>query len=1677
MSKMIRSSFRILNLLVIVVMTFTAPVGVLAAPSPTGATIASDLPDYNPGATVTLTGAGWTGGESVDITVNDDAGQTWSLNSDPDPVTNDSGAFTYQFQLPNWFVANYSVTATGLTSGTATTSFTDLSIGTYDQCSNDDGDGYAGGDTGCRWINGNLQRNNSVYFEGDATVQRLWLTGFVPGTTHTVTLKYGTTKGGKHAYDFLTTWDWSEDWIDLTDRCQDITGCTTAAETYKDIPQDPNVPNSFEPSAPGDRQFVMRGGTLNSATTPTIVSGSYSGDSETAITVNFTVASSGAMCPTTGADRGTCGVALWFGAHVSAQANWGLGMGAGSISGSPYHVALDAVDNASVGQRDNQMQADVVTFFPNGTIIIVKDAQPDDSQDFSFNLSSSTISQNFSLDDDNDPTLPNTTSPNYSVPPGTYTVQELNIPSGWTLAGLTCTVSGTSGSSFTTDIATGTANITLVSVANTTTGDTVTCTYVDNRNTGSLKLTKSLTGGPQDYTGPFTINYDCDGTAYDGSVQVNAGSSQTVSGIPSGTSCTISETLPNPPAGYSFGTPSFSPSATVTISSGTTVEVTTNNTLTLDTGSLKLTKSLSGGPQDYTGPFTINYSCTDGTNGSVQVNAGSSQTVSNIATGASCTISETLPTPPAGYSFGTPAFSPSATVTIGNGTTVEVTTNNSLTRDLGSLVLAKSLTGGPAGYTGPFTINYDCGAGYTGSVSVAAGSSQTVSGVPTDTTCTVSETLPNPPPTGYSFGIPTFSPSDTVIIPAGNGSSVTVTTNNSLTRDTGSLKVNKTLDDDGSGFSDNFSINYDCGGDLSGTLTVPPGGSSTVSGIPTGSSCTVTEPSLPTPPTGYSWSTPVITGSPAAITTSGATVEVTVANSLTRDLGSLVLAKSLTGGPAGYTGPFTINYTCTDGTSGSKSVNAGSSETVSGIPTGTTCTVSETLPTPPTGYSFGTPTFSPADTVTIPVGNGSSVTITTNNSLTRDTGSFKITKTTSNPDAATLPAFTGTYNCGTGYTGTWSVADGGSQTVTGIPTGNTCSVTEDALSPISGYTWGTPTFNPASIVISTKDQTFEIVVGNSINRDRGSLKITKQTSNPDGVTLPASFTGTYDCGGGYSGSFSVADGASQTFGGIPTGSVCTVTETMPTPIPGYTWGTITYTPSSITISTTGGTFEIVVGNSITRDRGSLKIYKTLSNPDGASVQSSFTVNYNCGAGYTGQVSVASGSPATVNGIPTGSTCTVTEVAPTPIPNYTWGTITYTPASVTIDTKDQTFSITIGNSITRDRGSLTIVKKVINDNGGTATVSAFGLNTTAGTLTFDSGAASGTTTTYTSQKLTVVTGNYTLRENDIYGYTEGSWSCTYGTANPTTYNNGSVYVAKDKDVVCTITNDDQPGTIVVIKNAKPAEGSFSFTTTGTGYNGFTLTGATTGNGNVNSQTLNVGTYTVKEGTQLSWILTGIGGSTDINTPYNCVVTGSGGSTGVGDLTTQTATINLKNGDTVTCTFENTGNGATRTQGFWATHPELAQIAWFGGTAYGHTFPGVAAVTGIGDRSICGRALEGPGVKDISKLMGGFWSDISKTSTGAKRSALDQARMQLLQQLLAAELNASAFGSIPSGGSGMFAQWETALCGTNQNNLNTAKQQAASFNSQGDNSTFTPGTSANSKYARLIANIPFWDIIKP
>ncbi len=65
-----------------------------------------------------------------------------------------------------------------------------------------------------------------------------------------------------------------------------------------------------------------------------------------------------------------------------------------------------------------------------GQIVVVKDATPDDPQDFSFTAGGGLTPASFSLDDDANGTLSNTQSFNSVVPGSGYSVAE-TVPAGW----------------------------------------------------------------------------------------------------------------------------------------------------------------------------------------------------------------------------------------------------------------------------------------------------------------------------------------------------------------------------------------------------------------------------------------------------------------------------------------------------------------------------------------------------------------------------------------------------------------------------------------------------------------------------------------------------------------------------------------------------------------------------------------------------------------------------------------------------------------------------------------------------------------------------------------------------------------------------------------------------------------------------------------------------------------------------------------------------------------------------------------------------------------------------------------------------------------------------------------------------------------------------------------------
>lgn len=141
------------------------------------------------------------------------------------------------------------------------------------------------------------------------------------------------------------------------------------------------------------------------------------------------------------------------------------------------------------------------------------------------------------------------------------------------------------------------------------------------------------------------------------------------------------------------------------------------------------------------------------------------------------------------------------------------------------------------------------------------------------------------------------------------------------------------------------------------------------------------------------------------------------------------------------------------------------------------------------------------------------------------------------------------------------------------------------------------------------------------------------------------------------------------------------------------------------------------------------------------------------------------------------------------------------ATVTSST-DQFETNTANNTSTiqvTPNAEIVIVKEIVNDNGGDLVVADFNLTTDAGSLIFGTGIVSGNTTSYTSSKLFVAPGTYTLQESDVAGYSEGSWSCTAGTLNSTDFDTGELVLTAGQSAVCTISNDDIAPQLTLVKN--------------------------------------------------------------------------------------------------------------------------------------------------------------------------------------------------------------------------------------------------------------------------------------
>ncbi|TAL04296.1 MAG: HYR domain-containing protein, partial [Verrucomicrobia bacterium] len=174
------------------------------------ATLVTDKEDYPPYSVVWITGTGFQPGETVSNQVTQiegpDAGAAyapWGVVADTNGNF-ETGWIVFSDELIG---TTLQITGTGQTSGLiASATFKDGVSLDFSQFANETGN--------VQWINGTLNANNSTYTEGMSVPQRLVINGIpaAPGNCssnsnyHCLTFKVLATKGGFHAYDFLTSW-------------------------------------------------------------------------------------------------------------------------------------------------------------------------------------------------------------------------------------------------------------------------------------------------------------------------------------------------------------------------------------------------------------------------------------------------------------------------------------------------------------------------------------------------------------------------------------------------------------------------------------------------------------------------------------------------------------------------------------------------------------------------------------------------------------------------------------------------------------------------------------------------------------------------------------------------------------------------------------------------------------------------------------------------------------------------------------------------------------------------------------------------------------------------------------------------------------------------------------------------------------------------------------------------------------------------------------------------------------------------------------------------------------------------------------------------------------------------------------------------------------------------------
>lgn len=608
-------------------------------------------------------------------------------------------------------------------------------------------------------------------------------------------------------------------------------------------------------------------------------------------------------------------------------------------------------------------------------------------------------------------------------------------------------------------------------------------------------------------------------------------------------------------------------------------------TLVQTTGSINVKKIVSGTGPGSNGPFKVEVKCGATIDQTLSLTAGQNLTVDNIPDGTQCTVTETdasgADTTTYTVNGGAPSGS-APTFTVHAGDLDHVVVTNTYTP--GSLRVTKTVVDhgtAPAGATYPVSVSCPGVAGSPFTFSLGDGDHHDISPLDPGTQCTVTETNSRGGTITYTVGATTGSSPPTVTVTAGNQSEVDITnTFPAAPPAAGTIHLAKTLTLQPIGVDSNtqFTFSLDCGAGVQ-TFTVTSGAPIDIPNVPAGVNCTLTE----TDAHGAHTTTFTVgggapttgTSSPVTVTNGGVT-NVTVNNAW--QTAELDVTKDITGTlpPAG---PFTVVVSCPGAPGSPFTLNltaANPTGSVTGLPGGVNCTVTETDPDGATTTTYvpngGTSATPP--TVSLAPGDNKSVVITNDYAP----AVLQVTKVTTGTTPPAGP-FHVQVVCTSAGTFDFDINANQTHTINTIAN-DTCTVTETnsdgATSTSYTVNAGAPGSTPPSVPVS-RGNTDTVTITNNfpVVAPVGSLTVNKIV-NGTGAGHNGPFTVTADCGADGTFIFSgLVDGSSQTKQ-VPAGASCTVTETDAN---GAT--TVTYQVNSGSTSTTGPTVGITNGGTTT----------------------------------------------------------------------------------------------------------------------------------------------------------------------------------------------------------------------------------------------------------------------------------------------------------------------------------------------------------------------------------------------------------------------------------------------------------------------------------------------------------------